>query len=555
MNIYKKTSPTSNFEVIELSDKVLGKGGQGSVYKITTQGYENYCVKIYKSADSASKSFDRITYMIQNPPDNIMGNSAFRICWPVAFAYDSDKKFIGYIMPLAFPNSRDLKILEIYNPKPIAQQSRYKKYPEWHNKYELNDTVGIQNRMKMLCNWAIAIHCIHETQKYVIIDLKPENVMATATGKISIIDTDSFQISENNRILFSGPAYTAAYFPPEGKLHKQQNAAFPRTCDYFAAAVVFYKILTGVHPYGGTNLLPPYDTLETEEECIREGLFAYGNKKQYIKFPTGLNLQNNFKNLPLLVQQLFIRAFDSDINQRPTMEEWGRLFKEVIASNKFIGQPKSPIPPKTISKPTTIAAHTSSHVQTVPIQPPKKKNKKNIFIGIALSIVLAFFLFINKATEKPESNSSPQADVLQKEYIKEEQTTEISSTPTSSNTTSAKPMSDKELVEAGTKAYRSLNYDKALEYFEKAANNGQMLAQYNLAKMYLNGNGTSKNPQIAAQWFMKAAQQGDAAAQYMIGKMYLDGQGVNKDEQQALTWLKKAATQGNKEAIKILKRY
>lgn len=54
---------------------------------------------------------------------------------------------------------------------------------------------------------------------------------------------------------------------------------------------------------------------------------------------------------------------------------------------------------------------------------------------------------------------------------------------------------------------------------------------------------------------MKAARQGDAAAQYMIGKMYLEGQGVSKDEQQALTWLKKAAAQGNKEAISILKRY
>ncbi|MCD8136233.1 MAG: hypothetical protein LUH01_09910 [Parabacteroides gordonii] len=118
----------------------------------------------------------------------------------------------------------------------------------------------------------------------------------------------------------------------------------------------------------------------------------------------------------------------------------------------------------------------------------------------------------------------------------------------------AKPMTDKELVEAGTKAYRSFEFEKALELFEKAANNGQMLAQYNLAKMYLDGNGARKNMPKAAQWFLKAAQQGDAASQYMIGKMYLNGQGVNENGQQAHTWLKKAADQGNEDAIRLLKK-
>lgn len=334
MKIYIKKSPASSFELLETSDKELGKGGQASVYKITTSGYENYCIKIYKDNSSAKNNYSRIVYMIENPPQafNQSGNN-FRICWPTALAYDMQKNFIGYIMPLAFQNSRNLKILEVYNAKPISQQPKYKNYPDWFDKYELDSAVGLKNRIKMLCNWAIAMHSLHMTNKYVIIDIKPENVMATSSGKISIVDTDSFQILENGKILFPGPAYTPGYFPPEGKIIHQNKGAFPTYCDYFAAAICFYKILTGVHPYGGTIKKSPYDKLENDEEFINAGLFAYGDKKNYLEFNKSFNLHKNFDNLSPAIQKLFIRAFGSDPNARPNLEEWGKAFYESAISN------------------------------------------------------------------------------------------------------------------------------------------------------------------------------------------------------------------------------
>lgn len=331
MKIYIKKTETANFELIETPDKELGKGGQARVFNIQTRGYESFCLKKFIREEDARRNYDRIAYMIQNPPKNIMGSSSFRICWPTAFAYDMQKNFIGYIMPLAFSNSRDLKILEVYSAKPISQ--RYKKYPDWHDKYELDSNVGLKNRMKMLCNWAIAIHSLHETHKYVIVDLKPENVMATSSGKISIVDTDSFQISENGKILFPGAAYTPSYFPPEGKDIQQSKVPFPISCDCFAAAVCFYKILTGVHPFSGTIKLSPYNQLETEEEFISAGLFAYGEKKQYLRFTKDFNLHQNFDNLSPTIQQLFIRAFGKDPSKRPTMEEWGKALHEAAISN------------------------------------------------------------------------------------------------------------------------------------------------------------------------------------------------------------------------------
>lgn len=333
MKIYIKKTATANFELLETPDKELGKGGQARVFNIQTKGYEDYCLKKFIREDDARKNYDRIAYMIQNPPKNIMGSNSFRICWPTAFAYDMQKNFIGYIMPLAFPNSRDLKILEVYNAKPISQQAKYKKYPDWFDKYELDSNVGLKNRMKMLCNWSIAIYSLHETHRYVIVDLKPENVMATSSGKISIVDTDSFQISENGKILYPGAAYTPAYFPPEGKYIQQSKQPFPMSCDCFAAAVCFYKILTGVHPYGGTIKLSPYNQLETDEEFINAGLFAYGDNKQYLRFNKDFNLHQNFDNLSPTIQQLFIRAFGQDSSKRPTMDEWGKALHESATSN------------------------------------------------------------------------------------------------------------------------------------------------------------------------------------------------------------------------------
>lgn len=63
----------------------------------------------------------------------------------------------------------------------------------------------------MLHNWALATEIIHNSGKYIIVDLKPENVLATADGKISVVDTDSFQIIDGSK-KFPGPVATPEYF-------------------------------------------------------------------------------------------------------------------------------------------------------------------------------------------------------------------------------------------------------------------------------------------------------------------------------------------------------
>lgn len=335
MTILIKKSTTANFETIEINDTPLGKGGQGAVHNITTSKYSaDYCIKIY--IRDAEKMHKKIEYMVTHPPQNIRDTS-FRICWPTALAYNMKKEFVGYMMPLAFPKGHDLTILSVYRSKPLSQLKRFKDNVEWHNKYELDTSEGIVNRVKMLCNIAIALHTIHSTGRYVLVDLKPENIDATGAGKVSIMDTDSIQISENGKILYPATAFTPEYFAPEGKELKRLNRPFTLQCDYFAAAICFYQILTGTHPYSGTVLKSPYDNCTEIADCISNGLFAFGEKQKYIDLPSAFNLQQNFYNLPSTIQGLFKRAFGSQASKRPTMEEWGRTFHEIIRGGIKVG--------------------------------------------------------------------------------------------------------------------------------------------------------------------------------------------------------------------------
>jgi TPR repeat protein len=61
-----------------------------------------------------------------------------------------------------------------------------------------------------------------------------------------------------------------------------------------------------------------------------------------------------------------------------------------------------------------------------------------------------------------------------------------------------------------------------------------------------------KNQKKAVEWYQKAAEQGDAIAQYNLGISYKEGQGVKKDKNKAAEWLSKAAAQGDEDAQKAL---
>jgi hypothetical protein len=88
----------------------------------------------------------------------------------------------------------------------------------------------------------------------------------------------------------------------------------------------------------------------------------------------------------------------------------------------------------------------------------------------------------------------------------------------------------------------------ALTALLKAAEQGDVKSQLELAKSYLSGIGVRQNDAEALKWLRKAADQGEAVAQTMVGLMYFKGTSVTQDYAEALKWLRKAADQGEAKA-------
>ena len=59
----------------------------------------------------------------------------------------------------------------------------------------------------------------------------------------------------------------------------------------------------------------------------------------------------------------------------------------------------------------------------------------------------------------------------------------------------------------------------------------------------------------AIEWYRKAADQGDADAQYNIGLCYANGDGLEEDMTMAMEWYRKAAKRGNAEAQRAIEEW
>lgn len=85
-----------------------------------------------------------------------------------------------------------------------------------------------------------------------------------------------------------------------------------------------------------------------------------------------------------------------------------------------------------------------------------------------------------------------------------------------------------------------LNYNKALECFQKAAELGNSSAMSYLGFMYQYGQNVIQDSRVAADWYYKAIQADNrnAYAAHSLGCLYYDGDGVPKDLNKAFQFFK-----------------
>lgn len=334
---------TSKREKVELEDKPLASGGEGEVHRVVScpSRFTDVCAKLYFKPQQTVEKEKKIRFMVENPPSTIVGKGSM-LAWPVETVYSDKKGFIGFLMPTAFPGSKKLVILTPPKIKPSLKE-------EWAKfDKEKDKKVALISRLKLVNNIAIPIHFLHETDKYVLKDFKPDNVLVTPNGKVVVVDMDSIQICDEGKMLFEGSAATLEYIPPEFYKGVGQDKKVPleKSWDNFAISVVFYQLIFGLHPYVST---PKNETEEshTISHSIKENLFPFGSNSMKIK--TYPKLHDNFKVIPREVRDLFIRAFGDEPKHRPTVMEWGKTVNAVLRAmpqGPTPSDPSQPNPPK-----------------------------------------------------------------------------------------------------------------------------------------------------------------------------------------------------------------
>lgn len=90
---------------------------------------------------------------------------------------------------------------------------------------------------------------------------------------------------------------------------------------------------------------------------------------------------------------------------------------------------------------------------------------------------------------------------------------------------------------------------EVFDLYIRAAELGNVAAQYNVAMMYSNGEVVNVDYQQAVYWFKKSASQQFSPAQYRLGELYFFGMGgLSKDSTSAGRLFRAAAEQGDPDA-------
>ena len=308
---------SSNHSKIVISDTPFASGGEGEVRTVvhsTTDTFRNTCVKLYFKDKRSDHLEKKLKYLVKNPPF-YSKEDGFMICWPIDLIYDDDYRFIGFIMPTSPLDSHNLTFLTTPTISKKLDQI-------WHINFDRgNGSKSVINRLRLILNLFKAVNVLHKTGKYVLMDFKPDNVLITASGYVSLIDMDSVQINDHSH-KFKAGAITPEYIPAEYYHNANYNIAdniFSIRWDMFALGVIAYQILFGLHPYAVTPKNESFDGTIDISSNIQNNFFPFGHNASMVTYA---DPHKNFILLPEHIKFLFISTFSDKPNQRPRCSLW-----------------------------------------------------------------------------------------------------------------------------------------------------------------------------------------------------------------------------------------
>jgi DNA-binding helix-hairpin-helix protein with protein kinase domain len=285
--------------------KEIAKGGEGTVWQTNRSGY---LAKIYHQPNP--EQIQKLKLMIANPPQNpTAGQNHIAISWPTDLIKDNRGNGVGFLMP-EIKNAKEL--ICVYHPR------NRKTHAPAFNWYCLHI---------IALNLVSIVRSIH-AKNYVIGDISVKNILVNDRSLVSLIDTDSFQVTDpNTRQVYRCHVGSEGFTPPELIGKKLSQLTQTRYNDRFRLAVIIHYLLFGYHPFMGKwtgSGDPP-----GQDEAVSQGDWPYGKNSSLEPSPNTIPLQILHPELEKCFLKCFNDAHKSPTS-RPSPEDWFKALQLAI---------------------------------------------------------------------------------------------------------------------------------------------------------------------------------------------------------------------------------
>jgi serine/threonine protein kinase len=297
-------------EILTLDDgRPLGGGGEGAIYLLPER--PDLAAKIYRPGHATPERAAKLRAMLANAPaDPLRERNHVSIAWPTRLlrSPDGPRQVVGFLMPLV----RDVH--------PISEfcdvGTRLERFPQF----------SYDSLCRTATNLASAVAAIHE-RGYVIGDVNDLNTLVRENALVTLVDTDSFQVTDpvGGRV-YRCPVGTEMFTPPELRGKNFEEVDRTQRHDLFGLAVLFFQLLMeGTQPFAcvarGDAELPEYP------ECVARGYFPYGGHPSVVPPPPAPPFEMLHPRLRRLFRQCFVDGH-ADPARRPDAATWYRALRQ-----------------------------------------------------------------------------------------------------------------------------------------------------------------------------------------------------------------------------------
>ncbi|HEX2090958.1 MAG TPA: TonB family protein [Longimicrobiaceae bacterium] len=286
----------------------LGVGGQAAVYPVP--GAEDRVAKVYHRPTGELEL--KLHLMWANrPAGDSPGAGGAALAWPLDLLRDPAGRLVGVLLPRV---DGKLRVFELYNPATRRERSPLFHYALLH---------------RAARNLAAVFHKLHEAG-YVVGDVNESNVLVGEDGRVTLIDTDSFQVRDpaSPGTVYRCPVGRPEFTPPElrGRSFAEVDRS-PEHDRFGLGVLVFQMLMEGTHPFAGRY--PGPGEPPPVEERIAAGHFPYARREPVLVRPA--RTAPPFDVLHPGLRELLLRCFEDghrDPSARPHAAEWREALAE-----------------------------------------------------------------------------------------------------------------------------------------------------------------------------------------------------------------------------------